>query len=106
VSQRVAEHVVRVGLLRRRRRLRVDLHGVSVFGPGGAHTLIRWEWVESVTVEGPGGGVVVRSAKGDDEVRFPAGAFGCDPATLVGHLEAAQSIARRPEIIAALAGGA
>ena len=98
---RVAEHVVRAGLIGRR-RLRVDLHGVSVFGPRGSHTLIRWEWVEEVAVDDDG--VVIRGASA--EVRFPPGAFGCDPPTLAGHLEAAQSITTRPEIIATLAAGA
>lgn len=76
--------------------LRVDLHGVSVFGRGGHH-LVRWEWIEAITV---GDGVTVRSAS--DEVALPAGAFRLPPAQLAERLEAARSIDRRPEVIASL----
>jgi hypothetical protein len=78
--------------------LRVDLHGVSMFGPRDQRTLIRWEWVETIT---PGdASVIVRSAK--DEVVLPAGAFGFEPEALAARLEEARSITRRPEIIGEL----
>ncbi len=78
---------------------RVDLHGVSVFGPGEAHTAIRWEWIEAISVEQ--GGVKVRSAS--DLVTLPPGAFGFGPDDLAKRLEEARSITRRPEIIGELA---
>lgn len=98
---RVAEQVIRAGRFGRRRRYRVDLHGVSVFGPGAEHTLIRWERIESIGTDGAGcARVVSRTA----EVVFPKDAFGGDPARLVAQLEAARSIDRRGEVIAQLAG--
>lgn len=93
----MAECLVRAGLFKKR-RLRVDLHGVSVFGPGSDHVLIRWEWVERV--ESGEGGAVVASAS--DEVRFPAGAFGCSPGELAQRLERARSITDRSDVIASL----
>ncbi len=77
---------------------RVDLHGVSTFGPGDQRTLIRWEWVETITVED--GSVHVRSAT--EHVTLPSGAFGLQPDALASRLEEARSIARRPEIIGEL----
>lgn len=79
--------------------LRVDLHGVSCFGPGDGHTAIRWEWIEAISVEG--GGVLVRSAS--ETVTLPSGAFGFEPGALAKRLEEARSITRRPEIIGELA---
>lgn len=98
---RVAEHVMRSGRFGRRRRYRVDLHGVSVFGPGSEHTLVRWERVESIGTDATGCATVASAAA---EVVFPRGAFGLDPAFLVEHLEAARAIERRGEVIAQLAG--
>ena len=95
----VAEHRVRSGPFRPKRRVRVDLHGVSVFGPGARRTLIRWEWVEAVALED---GVAVRSAKAS--VHFPPGAFGLAPEELLAELEAGRDIARRSEVITGLAG--
>lgn len=95
----VAECLVRAGLFKKR-RLRVDLHGVSEFGPGDGHVLIRWEWVERV--EASGAGVVVGSAS--DEVKFPSGAFGCSSADLAERLERARSITDRSDVIASLDG--
>ena len=97
----MAEHVVRSRLFRPRVRLRVDLHGVSAFGPGDRHTLIRWEWVERISV---GDGVVVDSAK--QQVRFPPGAFGLQPGPLAERLERARALDRRPDVIEELATGA
>lgn len=97
----MAEHIVRRGVFGRRRRLRVDLHGVSVFGPGPGHTLIRWERIESITTASDGG-VVVRSATA--EVALPDGAFGLDGPALAAALETARAIERRGGIIAVLAG--
>jgi hypothetical protein len=82
--------------------LRVDLHGVSHFGPGDSRTLIRWEWIESIAVD-ENDGVVVRSAT--EEVVLPSGAFGLASDTLAAQLEGAQSIRDRSEIIGQLAGG-
>lgn len=82
-------------------RFRVDLHGVSAFGPGEQHTLIRFEWVESVAAEA-GGGVVVRSAT--ESILLPPGAFGLEPTDLAERLEEALSIQRRPDVIGQLAG--
>ncbi len=96
---RVAECFVRTGLLRSKRKLRVDLHGVSVFGPGGEHTLIRWEWIKDIGVEG---GVVVRSHNA--EVKFPPGAFGRSPQDLEGLLKTASALDKRGEVIGRLAG--
>lgn len=79
-------------------RFRVDLHGVSVFGPGDEHAVVRWEWVEEITAAE--GWVVVRSAS--DEVRFPSGAFGLDPDELASRLKAARSITDRSEVIGGL----
>jgi hypothetical protein len=95
---RVAEHVMRSRLFGPKVLLRVDLHGVSKFGPGDARTLIRWEWVDTIGVED--GAVVVASDK--EQVTLPSGAFGFGPEELALRLEEARSITRRPEIIGEL----
>jgi hypothetical protein len=100
VAARVAEHVMRVRRFGPKLRYRIDLHGVSVFGPGEARTMLRWEWIEDIA--GGGDGVVVRSA--GEEVRIPAGAFGLGPAALAERLAAARSITNRPQIIGELSG--
>lgn len=97
---RVAEQVIRTGRLRRRRRYRVDLHGVSVFGPGSEHALIRWERVESIAVDAQGSVSVVSATA---KVVFPKGAFRTSPSELAERLRAAGSIERRGEVIARLA---
>lgn len=84
-----------------RRLLRVDLHGVSLFGAGGEKSLIRWEWVEGVEVDR--GCVVVRSAT--DTITLPAGAFGLSPENLAVEMRRARSIVDRPEAISRLSGG-
>jgi hypothetical protein len=94
---RVAEHVLRARRFGPKQRFRVDLHGVSVYPATGAHTLIRWEWVEHIGVDD---GVVVRSANA--EIRLPAGAFGLDPATLAERLTEAGALDRRVDVIAQL----
>ena len=101
MGQRVAEHVVRGRLFGPKRLLRVDLHGVSMFGAGDEKALIRWEWVEAVVVER--GSVVVRSA--DEAITIPSGSFGLSPATLAGELELARNIRTRPDVIARLGAG-
>lgn len=82
-------------------RLRVDLHGVSVFGPGESRTLIRWEWVTGIEVTDDG--VVVRSPQA--RLTFPPGAFGLDPPVLAQRLQQARSIVDRPDVIGQLAHG-
>lgn len=97
---RVAQHVMRSGL-GRRRCFRVDLHGVSVFGPGDRHVLIRWERIESISIDDDRGVEVVSATA---RVRFPQGAFGLDPPALAAQLEVARGIERRGQVIAELAG--
>lgn len=80
-------------------RLRIDLHGVSSFGPGKHHTLIRWEWIEAVTADQHG--VIVTSE--DSEIVLPRGAFGLDPAVLAEQIGRAGSIVHRADIIEGLA---
>ncbi len=79
--------------------MRVDLHGISSFGPGDARTLIRWEWIEEIAADE---GVVVRSSR--DRLALPAGAFGLAPEALAERLEAARSIVHRTDVIAELNG--
>ena len=97
MAQRVAEDLVRPRRFGPKVVVRVDLHGVSLLGPGDARTMIRWEWVEAIEVAG---GVTVRSAT--DEVRIPRGAFGVDAASLARRLEEARSITTRGDAIAGL----
>ena len=101
MAQRVAEHRLRSRLFGPKLRLRVDLHGVSVFGPGDQHSVIRWEWVENISVEGQE--VVVRSASA--EIRLPRGAFRMDPNALAELLLQADSITNRPDVIGRLSAG-
>lgn len=95
---RAAEHVLQTRPFGPKLRLRVDLHGVSVFGPGEQRTLIRWEWMQAIE---PGDGVTIRSASA--ELKLPAGAFGLSAAALCDWLLAARSLDKRPELIAQLA---
>ncbi len=98
MAHRVAEEVVRPRRLGPKVLLRVDLHGVSRFGPrSGHHTLIRWEWIEDIAVES---GVTVRSA--GESVNFPRGSFGLEPEVLAERLQTARGIDRRTEVIASL----
>lgn len=110
----MAEHIVQGGPLggrllgafrfgsRGARRYRVDLHGVSIFGPGDQHVLIRWEAVESVTVDALAQGVVVAAEA--DEIRFPSGSFAMSAADLAARLDRARSIVDRADVIAQLVG--
>ena len=104
MGMRIVEEQIRTGRFGRfgrSCRLRVDLHGVSVFGPGAEHRAIRWEWIEEIAV---GQQVVVRSTS--DAITIPAGTFGLTPGALADRLQEARSITRRAEVIAELAGGA
>ena len=101
MGSRVAEHVVRRRPFGRPQRIRVDLHGVSLSGPGDERRVIRWEWIESITV---GGGVVVAGA--GNEIVLPAGAFGFDPEALAEQLRAAGSIEHRSDVLGRLVAGA
>lgn len=97
MGSRVAEVVVRKRPFGRTQRLRVDLHGVSVFGPGEQHQVMRWEWIESITVDG---GVIV--AGGGNQIVLPAGAFGLEPEALAACLREADGIDGRTEAIGRL----
>lgn len=101
MRERVAEHRVVSDRPGRGLRLRVDLHGVSVFGPGDLRTLIRWEWISGI--DATDDGVVVRSPRA--ELTFPPGAFGLQPAALADRLRRARSITERPDLIGELAHG-
>ena len=96
---RVAEDVVRRRPFGRPVRLRVDLHGVSVFGPGDQRQVMRWEWIETITVSDG----VVLSGGGNDLV-LPRGAFGVAPEELAERLRAAGSLEHRTDVIAELGG--
>lgn len=98
MAQRVAEYVMRARRFGPKVLYRVDLHGVSMYGPGEKRTVMRWEWVEGIAVAD--GCVDVTSA--NDTVRFPSGAFGFGADELASKLEAARSITTRPEIIGEL----
>ena len=100
MAHRVAEYEVRRRRLGPKMLLRVDLHGVSTFGPGKHRTLIRWEWIEDISV---GAGVTVRSAT--EAVELPRGAFGLEPPVLAERLHDARAIHRRPDVIAQLNAG-
>ena len=91
---RAAEDLVRLRRLGPELRLRVDLHGVSVSGPGDERTLIRWEWNEHL---GVGDGVDVRSATA--ALTLPPGAFGLPPDILCELLEQARSLDARADVI-------
>lgn len=101
MAQRVAEHVVRRRLFGPKCLLRVDLHGVSMFGAGDEKSLIRWEWVEAIEVDRSG--VVVRSA--DDSILLPDGSFGLAAKDLAGELEQARNIRTRSDVIRRLSAG-
>lgn len=101
MAQRVAEHVVRGRLFGPRRLLRVDLHGVSVFGAGDERSLIRWEWVGAIEVLR--GSVVVRGA--EDSIVLPSGAFGLAAHELAEELERAREIQNRSDVILRLSSG-
>jgi len=101
VAQRVAEHVVRRRLFGHRQLLRVDLHGVSMFGAGDEKALIRWEWVEGIEVDHDS--VVVRSAAAT--VTFPPQSFGLAADILAGELRRAGLLQDRADVIHRLSGG-
>jgi hypothetical protein len=97
MAQRVAEDLVRPRRFGPKVVLRVDLHGVSQLGPGDRRTMIRWEWIEAIDLDG---GVTVRSAT--DQVRFPSGAFGARSDDLARCLTEARSIDTRTDAIGRL----
>lgn len=100
MTQRVAEHVVRGRRFGPRRLLRVDLHGVSMFGAGDEKALIRWEWIEGIEVDK--GAVVVRAA--EVTISIPDGSFGLAAADLAAELERARNIRLRSDVISHLSG--
>ncbi len=81
--------------------VRIDLHGVSLFGAGDEKVLIRWEWVEGIEVSQ--GSVAVRSAS--DTITIPSGAFGLTADLLGDQLLRARSIQDRSEVIGCLSSG-
>ncbi len=85
-----------------KRLLRVDLHGVSAFGAGDQHALIRWEWVEGIDIEKDA--VLVRGSQ--DCITLPSGAFGLAPKELADELERARGIHNRSDVIRRLSMGA
>ena len=97
MTGRVAEDTVRVRRFGPRVSVRVDLHGVSVTGPDGDRSFVRWEWMEEISVTK---GVLLRSGRG--EVLVPPGAFGIPPAHLAEQLRIARLIERRTGVIEAL----
>ena len=101
MAQRVAEHVVKGRLFGPKRLLRVDLHGVSLFGAGDEKSLIRWEWVEGIEVER--GSVVVRGS--EDTIVLPSGSFGMEAKVLAEELERARAIQNRSDVIRRLSEG-
>lgn len=97
MTVRVAEDTVRVRRFGPKVTVRVDLHGVSVTGPDGERSFVRWEWMEEIAVTK---GVLVRSSRG--ELVLPPGAFGVPPTHLAEQLRIGRSIERRGEAIEAL----
>lgn len=101
MARTVAEAMVRTRRFGPKVLVRVDLHGVSVFGPSGERTLVRWEWIEAIEVTT---GVEVRSASA--RLLLPRRAFGRSSEDLAERLEAARSITQRADVIEELAGPA
>jgi hypothetical protein len=100
MSARVVEVIVSAGRRRAERRIRIDLHGISTFGPGPHHSLIRWEQLASLSA-GPHG---VTASSSRAEIILPNGIFGVEPAALASKLEQARSIFQRSDILAELSG--
>ena len=102
MGKRVAESVVRRRPFGRAQRVRVELHGVSIIGPGDRREVMRWEWVESVAAED---GAVVLAGDGK-RLLLPAGAFGLTAEALAGHLRRAGDSDERTEVISVLGSSA
>ena len=100
MPRRVVEETVSLGRFRSKRRMRVDLHGVSSFGPGSHHEVIRWEWITQITSSSHG--VTVDASRG--QIVFPAGVFGLAPEDLAARLEQARSIFERGDVLEELGG--
>lgn len=101
MGQRVVEQVIKPGRSSVQIRVRVDLHGVSTFGPGSHHSVIRWEWIKEITADPHG--VTVSSA--NCTIVLPAGVFGLAPDALAERLTEAGSIFVRGDVLEALAQG-
>lgn len=101
MQARVAEFPLGRGPFSRKRKVRVDLHGVSLFGPGRERTLLRWEWITQMLLDE---GLVIRSQNA--QIKLPPGSFGLPPEKLLALLEQARSIELRGEIIGRLSGAA
>ena len=95
MGARVVEEMFRTGRFGPRVRLRVDLHGVSTFGPGEHHEVIRWEWIESVAADHRG--VTVTSHNG--KIVLPPGVFGLESEQLAHLLTEAGSIFKRGDAL-------
>jgi hypothetical protein len=98
VPSRVAEYVVRKRPFGRSQRLRVELHGISLLGPGDHRQVMRWEWVETITADS---GAVVVSGSGH-QLTLPPGAFSLEPARLAEQLQQARDIEQRSDVIGRL----
>lgn len=99
--RRVAEYSTGGRFLKPKRVVRVDLHGVSSFGPGDQHTLIRWERIEDILVAGDDGVEVVAAT---ERLLLPAGSFGLAPGALAEQLRRAADRGERGDVIDDLAG--
>ncbi|MEO6120625.1 MAG: hypothetical protein ABIW46_03425 [Acidimicrobiales bacterium] len=80
--------------------VRVDLHGVSTFGPGDQHTLVRWERIEDIVAEHEGVDIVTAA----ERLHLPSGSFGLSPAALAAQLKRASERDERGHVIDELAG--
>jgi hypothetical protein len=98
----VVEAMIREGRFGPVRRLRIDLHGISTFGPGRHHSLIRWERLCELSADAHG----VTASSPTAQIVLPAGLFGCNPVELSEKLEHARSIFERADVLAELSGGA
>lgn len=97
---RMVEAMVRPGHRGPTCKIRIDLHGISTFGPGEHYTQIRWDQLTAITPDMHG--VTITSPR--IEMVIPRGAFGPEPIVLAEKLEAARSIFDRADVIAELSG--
>lgn len=99
MTARVAADTVRLRRFGPKVSVRIDLHGVSLTGPKGDRSFVRWEWMEEISVAK---GVLVRSGRGD--LLLPPGTFRIPSEDLAQQLRIGRSIEHRTEVIEALSG--